>query len=85
MARKTVKKPDKAVIYIGPTIGSGTLMRYSVFKAGEFPAHIAQLRAKSESLRGLFVPLSELAEARNRVRVKGDILNTYVEQLYSEL
>lgn len=86
--RKTVKKEpikDKAVVYVGPTIGSGALMRYSVFKSGEFPPHVVELRQKSEALRGLFVPVSQLAVARQRLTVKGDLLNIYVQQLKTEL
>lgn len=83
--KKVTKKPEKAVVYIGPTIGSGVLVRYAVFLGGEFPPHIEEMRAKSEALRGLFVPISQLSEARQRIDVKGDILNVYLNQLKAEL
>ena len=60
-------------------------MRNAVFRAGEFPPHIVSMREKSEALRGLFVPVSELSTARKRIGVKGDILNAYVRQLKNEL
>ena len=79
MKKPTTKKAQptegKAVVYIGPTLGGGALMRNAVFRAGEFPPHIVSMREKSEALRGLFVPVSELATARKRIGVKGDILN----------
>ena len=89
----TMKKPTnkkaqttegKVVVYIGPTLGGGALMRNAVFHAGAFPPHIVSMREKS-GFRGLFVPVSELATARKRIGVKGDILNAYVRQLKNEL
>ena len=89
MKKPTTKKAQttegKPVVYIGPTIGGGALMRNAVFRAGEFPPHIVSMREKSEALRGLFVPVSELSTARKRIGVKGDILNAYVRQLKNEL
>lgn len=83
---KKAQTPEgKAVVYIGPTLGGGALMRNAVFCAGEFPPHVVSMREKSEALRGLFVPVSELATARKRIGVKGDILNAYVRQLKNEL
>ncbi|EKB32200.1 hypothetical protein HMPREF9465_00215 [Sutterella wadsworthensis 2_1_59BFAA] len=90
----TTKKPTtkkaqategKAVVYIGPTLGGGALMRNAVFRAGEFPPHIVSMREKSEALRGLFVPVSELATARKRITVRGDILNTYARQVKHDI
>jgi hypothetical protein len=87
MKKPTTKKAQttegRAVVYIGPTLGGGALMRNAVFRAGEFPPHIVSMREKA--LRGLFVPVSELATARKRIGVKGDILNAYVRQLKNEL
>lgn len=73
------------VIYVGPTLKKGLLSRYTVFRDGEFPKSIQELREKSPALRGLFVPVSMLASARRRVATKGDILNTYVTRLRDEL
>ena len=86
MKKPTTKKAQttkgEAVVYIGPTLGGGALMRNAVFRAGEFPPHIVSMREKSEALRGLFVPV---ATARKRIGVKGDILHAYVRQLKNEL
>lgn len=73
------------VVYVGPTLKKGLLSRYTVFRDGEFPQSIQELREKSPALRGLFVPVLMLASARQRVATKGDILNTYVTRLRDEL
>lgn len=73
------------VVYVGPTLKRGLLGRYMVFRDGEFPEAIQELRKKSPALRGLFVPVTMLASARQRVATKGDILNTYVTRLRDEL
>lgn len=89
MKKPTTKKAQttkgEAVVYIGPTLGGGALMRNAVFRAGEFPPHIVSMREMSEALRGLFVPVSELATARKRITVRGDILNTYARQVKHDI
>lgn len=51
MKKPTTKKAQttegKAVVYIGPTLGGGALMRNAVFRAGEFPPHIASMRERA--------------------------------------
>ena len=54
---KNIQTPSDPVIYIGPTLGGGVLMRNMVFSGG-FPPHIAAMREKSAALRALFVPVS---------------------------
>lgn len=86
MARKKISKPlNRRVVYVGPTLKRGLLKRFAVYKDGEFPEEIQALREKSPALRGLFVPVDELATARRRIATKGDILHTYAGRLQSEL
>ena len=86
MARKKISKPlNRRVVYVGPTLKQGLLARFSVFKDGEFPEAIKTLREKSPALRGLFVPVEKLADARRRITAKGDILHTYAARLSTEL
>lgn len=73
------------VVYVGPTIKRGLLSRYAVFCDGQYPKAIQELREKSPAVRGLFVPVSMLSSARQRVRTKGDILNIYITRLRDEL
>ena len=88
MKKPTTKKAQttegKAVVYMAH-FGGGALMRNAVFRAGEFPPHIVSMREMSEALRGLFVPVSELATARKRITVRGDILNTYARQVKHDI
>lgn len=73
------------VVYVGPTLKRGLLSRYAVFRDGQYPKAIQELREKSPAVRGLFVPVSMLTSARQRVATKGDILNLYVTRLRDEL
>lgn len=80
---KNIQTPAEPVIYIGPTLGGGVLMRNMVFSGG-LPPHIEAMCEKSAALRALFVPVSELATARKRVATRGDILNFYVRKVKTE-
>ena len=86
MDKKKIKKAlNRRVAYVGPTLKRGLLIRNAVFRDGEYPEAIKALREKSPALRGLFVPVDELADARRRIATKGDILHTYVARLSNEL
>lgn len=86
MAKKRICKPlNRRVVYVGPTLKRGLLTRFAVYKDGEFPDAIQALREKSPALRGLFVPVDSLADARRRIETKGDILHTYAARLSNEL
>ena len=86
MAKKVIKKkPPRKVVYVGPTLKRGLLRQYAVFWDGEYPASIQELRNKSPAVRGLFLPVESLTEARRRVRTKGDLLNTFVSRIQKEL
>ncbi len=78
-------KNPQLVVYVGNTLLKGLLRQFSVFREGEYPPAISSLLAKSPSLRGLFLPVEKLSEARKRVRTKGDILNTFVSRVHKEL
>ncbi len=82
MTRKS--KTQVPMVYVGPDLPGGVLKRYTVFREG-YPPHIQELRDKSPSLCGLFVCLSELAAARRRVRVQGDLMNTLSKQILKEI
>ena len=84
MTRKKIKTSG-AVVYVGPSIQHGLLPAHTIFKDGTFPPAVQALRDKSPALRGLFLPVSRLADARIRIRKKGDILNTFASRLKDEL
>lgn len=71
-------KPKETTIYIGKSIPG--LPQYTVFKNGVLPAYIAEIAANDEAVKGLIVPVSELQEARKNARIKGHILNTYINK-----
>lgn len=75
--KKAVKK--KATVYIGPSLEG--LPQYSVFIEGELPAYVAQKVKANENVAGLFVPLDELAQARQDILKPGHLLNYYLKQL----
>ena len=86
MGRKTINRAlNRRIVYVGPTLRRGLLKAFTVFRDGEYPAPIAKMREKSPALRGLFVPVTDLAEARRRVATKGDLLHAYVARLNQEL
>lgn len=91
MATSTSKKAKKTetkaepMIYVGPTLPNGLLARYAVFCGGDYPPHIKELRSKSAALRGLFVPVSQLYQAKQDVAKQGNILNLYAKNVLKEL
>lgn len=78
MAKKKQKEKTKgeSTIYIGRSLPG--LPRYTVFKGGQLPKHIAELAAQNEAVAGLIVPVSGLQEARKNMQIKGHILNFYL-------
>ena len=75
----------KTSIYIGPSIRNGLLRQNTVFKDGQIPRHLRQLFDGSPALRGLVVPVGELAEAKIAMKKKGTIFNTFASKVYKEL
>ena len=77
-------KHNIPTIYVGPDLPHGVLKRYTVF-TGDYPPNVEVLRQKSPSLCGLFVSLDKLSDARRRVNVQGDLLNTLSKQIFKEI
>lgn len=63
----------EASIYIGPSLPGGRLPRYTVFKGGALPAHVAALADEHKSIKRLIVPVSQLAEAERRLADRSSI------------
>lgn len=85
----TSKKKSKAkvepMVYVGPTLPNGILARFTVFKGGEFLPHIKELIDRHSSVRGLIVPISQLAQAKKDVETQGHILNLYAKNVFKEI
>lgn len=80
--KKVVDAPKESTIYIGRSLPG--LSRYTVFKGGQLPPHVAELADKNKSVAGLIVPVSGLQEARKNMQIKGHILNVYLTQQNKE-
>lgn len=44
------------VVYVGPTLKKGLLSRYTVFRGGEFPKSIQELREKAPRCGAFLYP-----------------------------
>lgn len=80
--KKVVNTPKESTIYIGRSLPG--LSRYTVFKGGQLPPHVAKLADDNKSVAGLIVPVSGLQEARKNMQIKGHILNVYLTQQNKE-
>lgn len=79
---KEISEISEPKIYIGRSLPG--LPRYTVFKNGKLPEHVAKIAAENEAVSGLIVPVSGLQEARQNMTVKGHILNHYAKQQSKE-
>lgn len=69
-ASEAKAKETPAVIYIGPTVGRGSLVQYTTFR-GELPARVKELAEANPKLSRLIVPVAELANASRRAATPG--------------
>lgn len=67
------------VVYIGPTIPKARLTSGGIVRGTqeEVDAYIAEVTAKYAKAKYLFVTPDKLAEAKRKVKTKGNILNKY--------
>lgn len=65
-----------SLIYVGPRISRHRLIPYTVFIGG-YPKHIDDVFEECPQIRKLFVPISELTEAKKQVAKAGTPLNKY--------
>lgn len=63
------KKKKEAVVYFGPTI-PGALKQFSVF-IDKLPAESQRVVDQHSILKNLFIPVSQLAKARDNLKVQG--------------
>lgn len=61
-------EPKKeSLIYVGPTLPSGQLSRYTVLKDGVKPFWVEELLQECKALKFLFVPVSKLGDTQKRL------------------
>lgn len=80
MVRAKKKEKPTPRVYVGPTLPGGVLSYGTVFCGEGYPAHVAAVIEDRPAVRGLIVPVTQLAEATKAVKTKGHILNTYARQ-----
>ena len=71
--------PTEARVYVGQSLPG--LPRMTVFRGDGYPPHVAELIKNNEAVKGLIVPVSQLAEAVRDVKTKGNLLHTYALKL----
>lgn len=70
-------QPEAAtpLVYVGPNMaGELTMRQYTVYRNG-LPAHLAAAVEEDKELQSLFVPLADLAGARQDLNKKGSRLH----------
>ena len=67
----TTTGPER-VIYCGPSIPSGSLKQYTVYKNG-LPEHLTSLLEKCPEIKELFVPIADLAKTQTAIKQPGSI------------
>lgn len=79
---KKTKQPAKpaAVVYVGRSALSGRLSQYRIYTNG-IPEHLNGLIEQYPFIKNLFVPVAELATARQQLATKGSALYLFNQKL----
>lgn len=70
-----LNKPTR-VIYVGPNLTRGRLLRYRVYIGG-LPTHLDEEFQKCPNLKKLFVSFEHIKEAETEIMTAGTPLNKY--------
>ena len=94
-ADETEKAPEKAntasetvkVIYIGPTLPKAQLKTNKIIEGTpeEIKDFLAPVLGKYPLVEKMLVPISELAEKKDKVKTAGNILNKYYSDIVSSI
>ena len=76
---KKSSEPKPSTVYIGPSLPG--LAQYTVFRNGQWPAHVKTMIEGNDTIAHLIVPVSRLQAARGDMQMPGHILNFYAKQL----
>lgn len=80
MAAEKKKKVEEAVIYIGPNLGRGRLLAYTVFRSG-IPEHLKDLREQNPEMDTLMIPVSDLKHGIANIKRTGTAENLAFQSL----
>ena len=72
-------EPKPSTVYIGPSLPG--LAQYTVFRNGQWPAHVKTMIESNDVIAQLIVPVTRLQAARGDMQMPGHILNFYAKQL----
>ena len=85
-ATETVEKVTKPetvkLMYIGPSLPAGALKANAVFY-GTKEEILKELDTTIKKVEKMLVPVSELAEKKDKVKTTGNILNKYYSEIQS--
>lgn len=66
----------ESLIYVGPSVPGGTLLRFTVFRGGK-PKHLAKLMEDCKEIDRLFVPVVKLSESLAKINRPGTPMHTW--------
>lgn len=70
---KATAQPQR-LIYCGPNIPGGALQKYALFKGG-IPGHLVELMDMCPAIKGLIVPVPDLAKTEQAIATQGSRFN----------
>lgn len=81
---KTDKESSGPLIYLGPNLPGGRLMRSTVFR-NEIPAYLEKLIDEQPAIAELIVPVKEMAALQANIAMKGSAPHTAYQNLQGGL
>lgn len=71
-----VEQKQESLIYVGPSVPGGTLLRFTVFRGGK-PKHLTKLLEDCKEIDRLFVPIVNLSESLAKINRPGTPMHTW--------
>ncbi|GAQ24220.1 hypothetical protein [Tepidanaerobacter syntrophicus] len=68
------------VIYCGPNLPGGAMLRYTVYNGG-IPEHLDPLISQCPAIKHLIVPVDKFTETERKIGIAGTPENTYFAQI----
>lgn len=72
-AKNFKKTVQETTIYLGPSLPSGQLARYTTFRNGEPLPHVKMLIDECPAMKFLIVPVSKLAETERKLKESASV------------
>jgi hypothetical protein len=68
-------------IYVGPSVPSLGLKRFTLYRSEELPVKLAELAAQKPAVKSLFVSTRDLAEVKKQLNKKGSLAYTANQEM----